>query len=294
MDLDLRSVALKEFLQDSLTSNQGYGTRYQVAFQLEPVDSELCVRADSARLAQVMANLLSNAAKFSEAGAVVNIRAFKIGDRVTIEVEDHGTGIPDEFKPRVFEKFAQADASSSRRFDGTGLGLSITKQLIEAMQGRISFESSLGAGTTFTIELPAAASEVRETVRKIVPAPSRATGSAVPQILHVEDDVDFSSIIAAALGSRAQVIRTASVEAARDLLSRHDVALLLLDPGLPGDSGLELLRMLDAEHSHVPVIVLSASELNLEHSQRVRAVLVKSRTSEASIVQTILDVLGLE
>ena len=77
-------------------------------------------------------------------------------------------------------------------------------------------------------------------------------------------------------------------------LGRHDVALLLLDPGLPGDSGLELLRLLDAEQSNLPVIVLSASELNLEHSPRVRAVLVKSRTSEASIVQTILDVLGLE
>jgi len=74
---------------------------------------------------------------------------------VRIEVEDHGIGIPEDFRPHVFEKFAQADGSASRRFEGTGLGLSITRQLVQAMGGSIGFRSTTGGGTTFHIELPA-------------------------------------------------------------------------------------------------------------------------------------------
>jgi signal transduction histidine kinase len=107
---------------------------------------------------QVMANLLSNAAKFSQPGADVTVRARVQGAVARVEVEDRGAGIPEEFRSRVFEKFAQADASTSRRFEGTGLGLSITRQLLQAMHGTIGFNSVVGQGTTFHFELPRAAS----------------------------------------------------------------------------------------------------------------------------------------
>jgi len=86
---------------------------------------------------QVMANLLSNAAKFSSRGAEVSVRASVRGTHVRIEVEDRGLGIPEEFRARVFDKFAQADSSTSRHFEGTGLGLSITRQLVEAMGAQL-------------------------------------------------------------------------------------------------------------------------------------------------------------
>jgi PAS domain S-box-containing protein len=294
IELHLVAVAVGDFLRESLSSNQAYGSRYRVSFQLEEVDPVLRVRADPDRLAQVMANLLSNAAKFSEAGDVVRIRASAVGASVVFEVEDQGIGIPDEFKPRVFEKFAQADSSSSRRFEGTGLGLSITKQLIEAMHGSISFRSALGHGTTFRIELPLAsegedAPQLSTASTAHAPAGAQA---ALPRILHVEDDPDFSSIIAAAISGYAEILRVHSVSAARDALRHGRYSLLLLDPGLPQESGFDLFQDLERDNSNMPVIVLSASEVSVESSADIRAVLVKSRTSEARIVEIILSVLG--
>jgi PAS domain S-box-containing protein len=154
--IELRSerIDLRALLEQSLEVNQAYADKFQVRLVLEPLGEGDAVVADPDRLMQVMANLLSNAAKFSPAGSTINVRAGRRGERMRVEVKDHGSGIPEEFRHRVFEKFAQADGSSSRRFEGTGLGLSITRQLLEAMGGSIGFHSAVGQGTTFHIELP--------------------------------------------------------------------------------------------------------------------------------------------
>jgi signal transduction histidine kinase len=157
LTMQIGSVRMQDFLQQALDLNQVYGVKYQVNFVLEEVSAHLEATADPDRLMQVMANLLSNAAKFSPAGSTVQVRALARDARVCVEVEDHGIGIPSEFLQRVFEKFAQADSSSSRRFEGTGLGLSITRQLLEAMGGKIGFSTVEGKGTTFHFDLPQAA-----------------------------------------------------------------------------------------------------------------------------------------
>ena len=154
LELRCERLDLRALLQQALEVNQAYADKFQVSLVLEPVADGEAVVADPDRLMQVMANLLSNAAKFSPPGSTINIRANRRGERMRIEVEDHGSGIPEEFRGRVFEKFAQADGSSSRRFEGTGLGLSITRQLLEAMGGSIGFHSMVGQGTTFYLELP--------------------------------------------------------------------------------------------------------------------------------------------
>jgi signal transduction histidine kinase len=117
-------------------------------------ESDDRVMVDPDRLMQVLTNLLSNAAKFSAPGADVRIRLRPGATAIRIEVEDSGPGIPETFKARIFEKFAQADASTTRRFEGSGLGLSIARKLTEAMGGTIGFSSAPGQGTTFFIDLP--------------------------------------------------------------------------------------------------------------------------------------------
>src|SRR6185312_14873352 len=129
IELHAQNVALGTLLRQAIEVNQSYADKYQVRLLLEPLPAGIAVVADPDRLMQGITNLLSNAAKFSPPGSTVHIRAKRRNARVGIEVEDHGTGIPEEFRPHVFEKFAQADGSTSRRFEGTGLGLAITRQL---------------------------------------------------------------------------------------------------------------------------------------------------------------------
>ena len=112
------------------------------------------VRADPDRLAQVITNLLSNAIKFSPADHEVVVAIEKRTDVVRLTVRDHGPGIPVDFKPLIFEKFAQADAKDARQKGGTGLGLSIVKQIVDRLSGEVGFADALGGGTIFHVELP--------------------------------------------------------------------------------------------------------------------------------------------
>jgi signal transduction histidine kinase len=119
-----------------------------------------CALADSDRLHQVLVNLVGNAVKFTDQG-VVAIAVWGDEDRLAIEVKDTGVGIAPEHLPLIFDEFRQADSSATRRFGGTGLGLAIAKKLAEAQDGTITVESRLGAGSTFTLWLPAVAALAR-------------------------------------------------------------------------------------------------------------------------------------
>ncbi len=111
---------------------------------------------------QVMANLLSNAAKYSPRGACVEVRMERRRNTVRVSVFNPGPGIPEEFKPRVFDRFAQADSSNSRQRGGTGLGLAICKMIIDRLGGQIGFVSTPGAGATFYFDLQAQAQAIAQ------------------------------------------------------------------------------------------------------------------------------------
>jgi signal transduction histidine kinase len=108
---------------------------------------------DPARLGQVLINLMDNAVKFTEAGGV-DLRVGREGESVSFSVQDTGIGIPEEKMQMVFDRFSQADASSTRRYGGTGLGLAISKGLVELMGGEIRVESREGVGSIFSFTLP--------------------------------------------------------------------------------------------------------------------------------------------
>ncbi len=138
---------------------QGFASQYQVNVTLH-CDASAFARVDRDRLIQVVTNLLSNAIKFSAPGGIVALQIRRDGNSIHMSVVDHGAGIPEGFRDRVFQKFAQADATDSRQKGGTGLGLSICKNIVEEHGGVISFASEEGIGTTFNVELPAAEMEV--------------------------------------------------------------------------------------------------------------------------------------
>jgi PAS domain S-box-containing protein len=147
-------IRVDELVQEAMVLNKGFAERFKVRFEPRDPLATGEVQADRKRLLQVMTNLLSNAAKFSPQGGVVEITAEQRGAALRVAIHDRGPGIPDAFRQRIFARFSQADSTTSRQKGGTGLGLAICKRLIEMMHGRIGFADRPGGGTTFWFELP--------------------------------------------------------------------------------------------------------------------------------------------
>ena len=153
-EFDLKPIDVASLLDSAIDANAGFGEQYGVVFVKGNIDDGLMVCGDEDRLAQVVSNLMANAAKYSAREKKVEVSLARLKDDIRIAVKDYGKGIPEEFQERVFEKFAQADSSDTRQLGGTGLGLSICKAIVEQHGGKIGFETKVGHGTTFFVDLP--------------------------------------------------------------------------------------------------------------------------------------------
>ena len=150
-----QNLELRPMLEQALSEHQLFADTHGIRLALADRADQARVYTDSDRFQQVLSNLLSNAVKFSPEGGEVLVTARSLAQAVRVEVRDQGPGIDPEFHPQIFQKFAQADASDTRRRGGTGLGLAITRELVEQMHGCIGFDSTPGNGATFWFELPA-------------------------------------------------------------------------------------------------------------------------------------------
>ncbi|GGY81941.1 ATPase [Cellvibrio zantedeschiae] len=145
---------LMPLIERAVMENRAYADQMQVRFVIAPMSVAPRVDIEDIRFLQIMANFLSNAAKFSKPDSEVVIKLSVIDDYARISVTDTGVGLDDESKSHIFEKFYQADSSDTRKKGGTGLGLAITKEIVERMNGRVGFSSVLGEGSTFYAEFP--------------------------------------------------------------------------------------------------------------------------------------------
>lgn len=154
VDFKFGRYEIAQLIESALQHNQGYTKAYGIKARLrhQPRDP-VYVYVDADRLLQVMTNLISNAVKFSPEGGEVGVGIDELGDTVRVSITDEGPGVPEEFRERIFKKFAQADSSTTRARGGTGLGLSIVKTIIEKMGGSVGYESQTGAGATFYFTL---------------------------------------------------------------------------------------------------------------------------------------------
>jgi signal transduction histidine kinase len=159
--IDLRrcDTDVWSLLQQAMAHNAGYAERFGVRLVLEeetrPAEPVM-VFVDPSRLLQVLANLMSNAIKFSPPAGKVVLTLERDAANVKVVVYDQGPGIPEDFRSRIFQKFAQADGTDTRQRGGTGLGLSISKAIVERLGGTIGFEPNPGGGTRFFFSLPIA------------------------------------------------------------------------------------------------------------------------------------------
>ncbi|MES2072957.1 MAG: ATP-binding protein [Pseudomonadota bacterium] len=158
MDFKYELLSLRQLLESSVNDNQSFAHNLGVSIALAAIGSDVAIRVDAGRFQQIMANLLSNACKYSPYGSEVSVVVTHLAQaRIRIEVIDRGEGIPEKFRHRIFQKFSQADSSDTRAKGGTGLGLSITQAIVKQMAGEIGYYShNLGSGqeTHFFVEFP--------------------------------------------------------------------------------------------------------------------------------------------
>jgi PAS domain S-box-containing protein len=213
------------------------------------------VMGDPNRLQQVVSNLLSNAIKFTPRGGNVEILLERVNSHVEVTVTDTGQGIAPEFLPHVFDRFRQADASTTRKFGGLGLGLSIVKQLVELHGGTVCAKSAGdGAGATFTVALPLAITKRHLEDRQHPTAPKFSVPTDDLRIslegvtvLVVDDEPDARNLIERLLIERkARVLKADSAEQALKLVSTERPDILLSDIGMPQTDGYELIRSVRA------------------------------------------------
>jgi len=157
LQLDIADCEANDLMRQAIDQNAGYAIKYGVRLVLDNqaiATKKITVLVDQDRFLQVMSNLISNAVKFSNMDGLVTVSAKITGSDITFYIEDFGAGVPEEFRKKIFQKFAQADSSDTRKRDGTGLGLSISRVIVERMGGSIDYTTEIDKGSIFFFSIP--------------------------------------------------------------------------------------------------------------------------------------------
>ena len=285
---ELRAVDLSALVGDLKLVFEGPARMRRNVLRVERPVAPCVVRTDASRLRQVLSNLVSNAIKFTEKGEIVvrlEVSPLEGAQRsVVLTVADTGIGIAPEVHEAIFEPFAQADASISRKYGGSGLGLSIARRLVQLVGGQLSLSSAPGRGSTFRVELTAEAAE-----RPEVSAPKDRASSREGQVL-VVDDHQVSRQLSRSLLERegCHVHTVSSGQEALAAAAEHRFALILLDVRMPDLEGPEVLERLRASGVETPVVWFTADAVDVERlSKRAQGVLRKPFRAEE--LREVLD-----
>jgi PAS domain S-box-containing protein len=262
--MEIHEVELEELVRKSIGEMTGFAEKHGVRVVCDVPSAR--VIGDSDRLLQVLDNLISNAVKFSPPGSEVLICAVKVFGRVTVFVQDCGSGIPARFRDRIFNKFQQADSSVTREKGGTGLGLAICKAIVESHGGEIWFESEEGNGTIFFFTLFSSEENAFLDIDKYPIEGTHGAGvhtsAARNRLLVVDDDPAILKLLRKVLEKGNYVIETAGDgRSAKALAVANPPDVIILDIGLPDQSGFEVMKFLKNESAtrDVPVIVISGN-----------------------------------
>jgi PAS domain S-box-containing protein len=273
MEIERVPVDIAEIVRQAFDDKQFAASRQGVTLVCDAPTSASVV-GDRERIHQILANLLTNAIKFTPSGGRVELRCTTEGRECVITVRDTGEGIPPEFIGHIFERFSQADRSRGRVHGGLGLGLAIVEHLVGLHGGSVTAKSpGLGGGTTMTVRLPLASALTEAVARapRIAVAPARLSGM---RVLLVEDDVNVRESTAAFLEMRAaKVTAAASAPAGLEAFVRETPDIVISDLRLPGEDGywlLERIRALDAVRD-VPVIAFSGNASADERAKSLAA-----------------------
>jgi signal transduction histidine kinase/CheY-like chemotaxis protein len=278
MSVNLDEVELESVIQEIKAMTAPIAERHGITMSFTE-NVNLVVMSDRTRLKQVLLNLLSNAIKYNRQNGSVDVFVEQINDHVRISVKDTGKGIAGDQREALFEPFNRLGAEGSE-IEGTGIGMMVTRQFVELMNGRIDFESELGVGSVFWIELPLARDDSKEEAavaldEDLVNQLNKTVSASGSGIAYIEDNP-------ANLKFMKKVFEK---EFACDLLTANDgvqglemvkqrrPALVLLDINLPGMNGLEIVNNLknDPQTRQIPIVMVSANAMSESISKAMEA-----------------------
>ncbi|MES2902762.1 MAG: ATP-binding protein [Pseudomonadota bacterium] len=266
---------LETLLERAIHDSSGLAAERSVVLTLAPVAEGSMIQADPDRMGQVLANLLSNAIKYSPVGGAVTLSTERRHPYQRISVIDHGSGIPPEFRDRMFEKFAQADSTDTRQVGGTGLGLSIVREIVTRMNGAITFESVPGERTAFHIDLRAQTQVSSDAIDTAALHPPSDSGAR--HLLHVDDDPDTLRLVSSAFEGHFEVRSTSSIQEAEAALRRFQFDLVILDMLISDGSGIDLVPAVHASCGDCPIILYTAYDVDAHVAAQVDGVCTKTR-----------------
>ncbi len=239
-------------------------------FSLQLPTEPIWVEADPARLEQIAANLLNNAAKYTDPGGFIWMTVSRDGAEAVVRVRDSGGGIPAEMLPRIFDLFTQVDGSLSRSHGGLGVGLALVRTLVEMHDGRVqAYSAGLGKGSEFTVKLPVLSDGAGRATTTVL-EPGKQTGPSL-RMMVVEDNVDAAdslSLLLRLYGHEVLVARTG--EMALDAASAFRPNVVLLDIGLPGMDGYQVAGRLREKPGFKEVTLCALTGYTPSEADRVR------------------------
>lgn len=246
LDIPLERMDLNPCVRALMEDQAPYLKKFDVHATLNGFDRELPILGNPQRVSQILINLLSNAAKFGS-GKAVEINASTVGGWVTVDVVDHGQGVPEDFQSRIFDRFTQADGSDSRAHDGSGLGLAISKALAQRMNGDLVLVESRAGRTVFRLSLPAAA------------VVNSADEDHLPIVLVAGHATDDSKRLAEAFAAKAFATKCSDdMNQTVVALEHEQFAALVLGGQLADREFFELLQRIQLlpGAAHLPILVM--------------------------------------
>jgi len=255
MDLYLETFHVPQVVQDVVSTVQPLADKNGNTLRATCPDTIGSIKADLTRVRQILFNLLSNSCKFTEKGLItldVERRRDDMLDWLVFRVSDSGIGMTPEQLGKLFQAFAQADASTTRKYGGTGLGLAITRRLARMMGGDVTVSSEFGRGTTFTVRLPAEVS-----VGKSRPTTTDSAEEALPAVLIIDADPGGRELMQRFLAEEGlRAILATSGGEGLVLAKKHQPAAILLNVLLPEQDGWEVLKQLRTDPQLLPIPVI--------------------------------------
>ncbi|MFL6279108.1 MAG: ATP-binding protein [Vicinamibacterales bacterium] len=275
MALDRDEIDLRDLLRNVIESMvpATAAKRIELQFSAAP---DAVILGDIRRLEQVFFNLIGNAVKFTDDGGRVDVSIRCQDNSVEVRIADNGIGIEPEFLPHVFDRFRQADSTTTRLHGGVGLGLSIARQLVEAHQGSICVESDgKGRGSTFIVRLPMVGQrgDAPESTPPAEPRPAATVRLDGIRVLVVDDESDSREVMAHALADCGATVSVAeSARRAMEILEDSEVDVLLADIAMPGEDGYALIhRIRSSPAGRIAAIPAAAVTAHARDDERRRA-----------------------